>query len=144
MVPGNHDELSVWHLGDSLECYFHKYTDVAIDNSPRSRKYHQHGEVMLMWTHGHEGKLKEYPQLIAREQPRMWRETRLREVHLGHRHKLEVDEAYGVRTRTLSSLCEADAWHAENGFVGNVLAAEAFCWNATEGLVATAVYSRPH
>lgn len=39
MVSGNHDSLSVWHLGDSLECYFHKYKDVEIDNAPRARKY---------------------------------------------------------------------------------------------------------
>ena len=29
IVSGNHDQLSAWHLGDSLECFFHKYEDEA-------------------------------------------------------------------------------------------------------------------
>ena len=59
MVSGNHDHLSVWHLGDSLECYFHKYDDVAIDNSPKYHKYYQYGKVMIAWTHGDKGKIKD-------------------------------------------------------------------------------------
>ena len=34
VVPGNHDQLSSWCLGDSLECFFHNYADVVIDNAP--------------------------------------------------------------------------------------------------------------
>ena len=24
VIAGNHDKMTAWHLGDSLECYFHK------------------------------------------------------------------------------------------------------------------------
>lgn len=141
MVAGNHDRLSVWHLGDSLECYFHNYDDVEIDNSPKYYKYHRFGQVMIMYTHGDKGRHKDYPLLMATEQPVMFGDTRFREAHTGHVHVLKVEEQHGVRVRTLSALCPPDAWHAENGFVGNLRSAEAFIWNKTEGLIGTVIYT---
>jgi len=141
MVSGNHDHLSVWHLGDSLECYFHKYSDVVIDNTPRYYKYFQFGKVMLMFTHGDKGKMDKYPLMMATEQPKMFGETKYREVHVGHRHTKEVQEHNGVRVRRLSALCPPDVWHAENGFVGNIRQTEAFVWNRDEGLVSTVIFT---
>lgn len=141
MVSGNHDNLSVWHLGDSLECYFHKYADVEIDNQPRQRKYHQYGKVMLMMTHGDKGKRQDYPLLMATEQPEMFGSTKFREAHTGHTHMTKLDEQHGVRVRVLPALCPADDWHAENGFTGNQRVAEAYVWNKDEGLIAQAYYN---
>lgn len=141
MVPGNHDHLSVWHLGDSLECYFHKYKDVEIDNAPKYRKYHQFGKVMILYTHGDKGKRLDLPLLMATEQPEMFGETEFREAHTGHIHTNRVEEQHGIRVRVLSALCPPDAWHAENGFVGNLRASEGFIWNKKEGLIGTVVYT---
>jgi len=141
MVPGNHDRLSTWHLGDSLECYFHKYEDVEIDNSARYRKYYQFGKVMIMFTHGDKGKRVDYPLLMATEQREMFGNTEFREAHIGHKHTNKVEEFHGVRVRTLSALCPPDAWHSENGFCGNLRSSEAFVWNAVEGLIGIAVYT---
>jgi hypothetical protein len=104
MVSGNHDKLSVWHLGDSLECWFHKYTDVEIDNSPRHRKYHRFGKVMLLFTHGDKGSRKDYPLLMASEQPEMFGETVFREAHTGHYHQTKVEENHGIRARRLEAI----------------------------------------
>ena len=149
VAPGNHDQLTAWHLGDSLECYFHRDEDVSIDNLPTLRKYHEHGKVMLLFMHGDKGKQPDYPLLMATEQPEMWGRTKFREAHLGHFHKTQVrnsptvDERHGARVRVLSSLCASDAWHAENQFVGNMRQAEAFVWNKEEGLIAQATYTVP-
>jgi hypothetical protein len=143
MVPGNHDTLAVWHLGDSLECLFHGDPDVMVDNAPTMRKYHQFGKVMLLFTHGNRGKLADYPLLMATEQPKMFGETIHREAHTGDKHQLKVQEHHGVRVRISPALCAADAWHAEHHFVGNARAAEAFIWHAEEGLIGTAVYTVP-
>src|SRR6185437_7298527 len=115
IVSGNHDQLSCWHLGDSLECYFHNYTDVEIDNLPRQRKYHQFGNVMVMFTHGHKGKRQDYPLLMATEQPQMFGSTKFRECHTGHNHMTKLDEQHGVRVRVLPALCAPDDWLATNG-----------------------------
>lgn len=141
IVSGNHDQLTAWHLGDSLECYFHRDDDVTIDNLPMLRKYHEFGNTMLMFTHGHRGKHADYPLLMASEHPEMWGRTKFREAHIGHWHKTEVNEYHGVRIRTLSSLCAADAWHSEMMFVGQQRQAEAFVWSRKEGLVAQATYT---
>lgn len=144
MVPGNHDQLSVWHLGDSLDCFFHKYTDVVVDNSPTLRKYTQFGKVMLMHTHGNKGKHANYPLVMATEQPKMFGETLYREAHVGHIHKTKLDEFNGVRVRTSPALCPPDAWHSENHFVGAGRSAEALVWHRTEGLIGTAFYTVSH
>jgi len=143
MVPGNHDTLSTWCLGHSLECWFHATPDVSIDNEPRNRKYFQFGQVMLMFTHGDKGKRLNYPLVMATEQPQMFGSTTHREAHTGHLHQMRVEESHGVKVRISPALCPADAWHAENMFTGNARAAEAFVWSKDEGLVGTAIYTVP-
>tara|TARA_R110000824_G_scaffold22460_4_gene82143 strand:+ start:1607 stop:2650 length:1044 start_codon:yes stop_codon:yes gene_type:complete len=143
MVPGNHDTLGTWHLGDSLSCYYRGQKGVDIFNDPRPRHYYQHGKVMLMFTHGNKAKLTDYPLIMATEQPAMFGSTDFREAHTGDKHQTKVQELHGVRVRILPALCPPDAWHSEMGFVGNWRSAEAFIWHKTEGLVGTAVYTIP-
>ena len=147
VAPGNHDQLSAWHLGDSLECWFHDAKDVKVDNLPTLRKYHQFGNVMLMFTHGNRGKHIDYPLLMATEKPEMWGATKYRECHIGHLHQTQmrdsykVEENHGARVRIISALCAADAWHAEMQLVGNLRQAEAFVWHRDEGQIAHATYT---
>jgi len=143
VVPGNHDALGAWHLGDSLECYFHGNPNVAIRNEPTLRKYHRFGKVMLMFTLGNKGKLINYPQVMAAEQPEMFGATLFREAHTGDKHHTRVQEHYGVRVRISPALCAPDAWHAEHQYIGSQRGAEAFVWSADEGLVGTALYTVP-
>jgi hypothetical protein len=141
VVPGNHDRMTSWHLGDSLECWFHKYKDVTIDNAPSSRKYHRWGSVLLLFTHGDAGKRQDYPTLMASERPVDWGQTIFREIHTGDKHQVRVEEKFGVRVRILSSLSSLDTWHSEHLFVGNQRQAEAFVWNKQQGLLGTAIYT---
>lgn len=143
MIPGNHDTLAVWHLGDSLSAYFRNCPNVRIENEPTQRKYHQFGHVMLMLTHGDKGKHPDYPLLMATEQPKMFGATIHREAHIGHRHEERTTEYHGVRVRTLSALCPPDAWHSENTFVGNKRASQAFVWDRHEGIITTAHFTVP-
>lgn len=143
MVSGNHDQLSVWHLGDSLECWFRNYEDVQIDNSPKYRKYHQFGKVMLLLTHGDKGSRADFPLLMATEQPKMFGATLFREAHTGHRHMTKVDEKHGVRVRILPALSPPDDWMAENAFVRQQRSSEAYVWNADEGLITIALFTEP-
>jgi hypothetical protein len=141
LVPGNHDRDSVWHLGDSLACLYERTKDVVIDNAPTLRKYIEFGKVMLLVTHGDKAKHADYPLLMATEQPGMFGRTVYREAHTGHFHQTRVQEFHGVRVRILPALSGTDAWHAENGYVGNLRAAEAFVWSKEEGLLSTAYYT---
>lgn len=140
-VYGNHDQLSAWHLADSVECYFHGNKDVIVHNDPTYRKYYNFGKNLIMFTHGDKGHKEDYPLLMAREQPELWGRTMFREVHCGHTHETKMQEFHGVRVRILPALCPADSWHADNGYVGNMRNAEAYIWNKDEGLVGTAIYN---
>lgn len=143
IVPGNHDTLSSWHMGDSLECYFHKAADVEVDNAPAYRKYVQWGKVMLMFTHGNNGKLADYPLNMAVEQPRMWADTVFREAHSGDKHQFSLQEFKGVLVRISPALCPPDAWHSKNFYIGNQRAAEMYVWHNQDGLVCQARYTVP-
>lgn len=139
--PGNHDKTTAWHMVDSLEQRFFDNPDVEVMNAPTERKYFQWGEVMLMFTHGNTGKKPDYPLTMAQEQKEMWGSTTYREAHTGHIHQTMVQEFHGVRVRTLPALCEPDAWHAANNFVGNLRTAEAYAWNNKNGLINLAFYN---
>ena len=136
LVSGNHDDLGVWHLGDSLECAFDQEPDVLIDNAPTYRKYVRFGNVLLMLTHGDKGKREDYPLLMATERSKDFGETKFREIHTGHIHQTKLQERHGVRVRILPSLSPPNAWHSENGFVEQQRNAEAYVWNTNEGLIA--------
>lgn len=141
VVSGNHDHNSTWHMGDSLECYFSKYKDVEVDNNPKVRKYHTFGTTLLGYTHGHFGKRADLPMLMATEVPQLFGESKFREFHTGHNHAEITTEKNGVVVRVLSTLCAPDAWHSQEGYVGNRRSSQAFQWDKKEGLVGMVVYT---
>lgn len=141
VIPGNHDTLSSFLLGSALQAWFRNSKNVTIDNEPTHRKYKQHGTCFLMFTHGNAGKLENYPQIMAAEQPALWGRTLYREAHTGDKHRKQLIELPGATVRILPSLRPPDAWCAENHFVGSIRAAEAYVWNDREGLIGTGVYS---
>jgi hypothetical protein len=143
IVPGNHDETAAFCLGDSIQCVFEKDPNVTVDNRASLRKYYQWNKVMLLLTHGNQGKSQDGPLLMATEQPVMFGSTVHREIHTGHLHQTRVTEYHGIKVRILPALCPSDAWHANNAYTGNARSAEAFVWHGIEGLVGTANYTVP-
>ncbi|MCR4375658.1 MAG: hypothetical protein NUW22_12495 [Acidobacteria bacterium] len=143
IVPGNHDALSAFHLGDSLACLYHNTPDVTVMNDPIPRKYVHYGQSLLLYTHSDKGKRSSLPLLMATERPREFGASQFREAHVGHTHEFKVQELMGVRVRVSPALCSADAWHSENHFVGNLRSAEALVWSRDEGNVAVATYTVP-
>lgn len=147
MIPGNHDRERIFYLGEVLEAFFHHDDHVSIQHGPSPRQYYHWRNVLLGFTHGNKEKLKDLPMLMATEQPTPWSKSKYREWLVGHYHaKGEVvrnlQEAMGVRVRIMPSLSATDAWHHENGFVGNNRAAEAYIYHPVYGLeTETMVYA---
>jgi hypothetical protein len=146
VVPGNHDELSMFTLGEVLDAWYHRTMEVNVYNSPKLRKYYQYGQNMLMFTHGNREKHADLGMIAATEMPIMWADTKYREVHVGHFHKnkvvqyVTVDEFQGFKVRILPSLSGTDAWHYSKGYM-SAKAAKAFVWNKNEGLIAEYTYT---
>jgi hypothetical protein len=141
IVPGNHDRLTAFHVGDVLHAYYRQVAEVTIDNRPTLRKYVRYGTCLLGFTHGSEEKEADLPLIMANEAADEWPLTNHREWHIGHFHKMRErrftagDSFGGVRVRVLPALCAPDAWHAMRGYVGELRAAEAYLWSERDGYV---------
>lgn len=139
IVPGNHDQVSCFLLGDALECRFHNYEDVQIDNRASLRKYYEWGLTLLGFTHGNEEKQDALPSLMAGEQRDAWGRTRFAEWHTGHQHRrkevrfISTNEDRGAVIRQLPSLSATDAWHAKRGYTGQQLGAQAHIYMRDRG-----------
>ncbi len=146
-VPGNHDRLSMFHLADGLECWFHRNPNVKVDNGHRLRKYHRFGECLIGYTHGSEeaGGAKSLPLVMATESPD-WSATKHRAYHIGHFHHKrdfitqESDEERGIRVSILPSLSTNDFWHESRSYKSK-RAAEAHLWDAKKGEIAILSYN---
>jgi hypothetical protein len=137
-VPGNHDRESSQAVARFLSAWYRQNDSIRVDTSPRTRKYHRFGEVLLGYTHGDQEPTRHLPIIMADECPE-WGQTRIREWHIGHVHKakefetLTLDETRGIRVRHLPSLSSLDAWHDAKGY-RSLKQADAFVWSGTRGL----------
>jgi hypothetical protein len=139
IVPGNHDEETMFALGDALELVFEKSKHVKIDNSPRLTKYFEYHQCLIGLNHGRDIKPSRLGGVMASEMREAWGRTHWREWLIGHWHTkgeavlAPVSEEQGVRVRTIPSLTPPDAWHTRKGYVGNVRAAEALVYHPEAG-----------
>lgn len=126
-VPGNHDEVTSFHLGEILATRYEGNKHVTVDNSARLRKYYEFGVNLFGFAHGDSERVNELPLLMAREVPEMWARCPSREWHIGHKHISEKHDARGrieqdlfsdkgVRVRRLMSMSAHDAWHTRHGY----------------------------
>ena len=144
VVPGNHDELTAFHLGDHLGARYEDNTRVTIDNGAKLRKYYEYGVNLFGFTHGDKEKVNELPLLMAREVPDLWARCPSREWHIGHKHIAEkktwsempgVQDLFsdkGVRVRRLMSMTAHDAWHTNNAYTDR-RACDAFLFHKQAG-----------
>lgn len=142
VIPGNHDEDKIWHLGEYAEAWFNKSKDVVVDNRPQKRKYYSWENNLVGLTHGYFEKNGKLDSLMAYEVPQLWAECHNREWHLGDKHHkvdmvLKTDEREnGVVVRILRNLAPPSVWEFDKGFTGALHAGEAFVWHPDDGVVA--------
>lgn len=147
IIPGNHDALSAWTLGEVLAAEYANDPRVTFDGSPKKRKYVLYGKNLIGYAHGHAEPHKKLPEIMAAEVPDLWAAATFREWHLGHLHKskvtqpIYVDDHAGCTVRVLRSLSGTDSWHAQQGYVGGVRGAEAFIWKKSGGMRANLFHS---
>ncbi len=122
VIPGNHDRITTFCIGEVIAAAFENDPLVEIDNSPRMRKYHRYGVNLLGYTHGDQEKHIDLPLIMADEAAKDWSETWVREWHIGHRHNkrqfkwMSTDQIRTTGVRILPSLTGQDAWHHMQGY----------------------------
>jgi hypothetical protein len=145
VVPGNHDTVAMFTLGEVLDAWYHNNDEVTVINTHAPRKYLQYGQNLVMYIHGHNEKLQDLGLICATEQPQLWAATKYRRVHVGHLHHskqikyTDVQEHPGFTVKVLRSLSANDAWHAEKGYM-SLKGAEAFLYHKEKGLIANYYY----
>lgn len=145
VIPGNHDTVAMFTLGEVLDAWYHNNDKVTVINTHTPRKYLQYGQNLLMYVHGHNEKLQELGIICATEQPHLWAATKFRRVHVGHFHHAkqikynDVQEYPGFTVKVLNSLSANDAWHSEKGYM-SLKGAEAFLYHKEKGLLANYYY----
>lgn len=166
IVPGNHDELTSFHMGEILATRYETDPHVSVDNGPRLRKYYEHGKNLLGFAHGDSERVGELPLTMAREQKDAWARCTEREWQIGHKHIVEGWETRrgrkefykadrpglieqdlysdkGVRIRRLTSLSGHDAWHTKHAYMDR-RACEAFVFHKSAGFTGQLSFNIEH
>lgn len=139
---GNHDTNTMFHIGDSLECFYHNDENVNVDNQPISRKYVKYGKSLICLSHGDKVKADQIPLIMATECVKDWALTSYKFAQFGHYHHESMKEIRGVKIHYLSSISAPDLYHFDNGYVGSIRQAQAFIFDKENGLESI-LYSKP-
>lgn len=140
VIPGNHDTVTTFMIGEMLDAYYHNTDVVTINNSAKARKYYQYGKTSIQFTHGNEEPHTALGLIFATEQPRLWADTKFRYCQVGHFHKnkktnyVSVDSHQGFSVQIIPSLSAADSWHYKKGYY-SLRQAKAFLIDYNQGIV---------
>lgn len=134
VVIANHDETISQYLGYYLEAWFKNNPNVAINNSPKTRKYYIYGKNLLGFTHSNFEKFSQLPLIMAKEMEKEWSNTTVRDWYCSHWHVESLEEYNGVRVRVIPALCAVDSYHFKHGFIGNNRAGQGFLYEKSGGL----------
>ncbi len=146
IVPGNHDEITSFMLGEVLEAWFHNNDRVIVNNTAKLRKYFQWGKNGFLYTHGDKERHGDLGLIFATEESKLWADTKYRFVKLGHLHKqkkveyMTTDTLQGFQIEILPSLSSSDKWHYGKGFIGNKQA-KAYLYDPEDGEIAAYTYT---
>ena len=150
VVPGNHDEESMLHMGDALEALYENTPHITVDNGRSLMKGYVYGECLLIFDHGHRVKsYKNLASVISQRFREVWSTVKHIEVHRGHLHSLktgimgQVEELNGIAVRHLGSMSPTDQWHDDSGYISAIKRAHAFVWHKKDGMQCEYYYNVP-
>ncbi len=142
VIPGNHDHVVSFFLGQYLSAWFREHPRVTVNASPKSRKYIPYGKTLIGFDHGDETPGKDLPLLAMRENQSTISQFRFTEILSGHLHSEQSDDYKGIVVRVAPALCSADKWHSDKGFLGAIRRAQGLLYQRENGLEAI-FYSTP-
>ncbi len=131
---GNHDRTVSLFLGRYIEAWFRNHSNVTIDASPRSRKYHGYGKTLLAFDHGDETKHKDLPLAIMRDNQSVISNYRFTECLVGHLHQEQSQDIKGIVIRVAPALCPPDKWHSSKSFANNMRRSQGLLYQREQGL----------
>ena len=134
-IPGNHDDETVYFLGQYLHAYYYKQENVLIRNSPQRRKYFRWGKCLIGLSHGDGIKKTDVPNIMSKENPNIsWEDCPFREMLFGHKHHEMSHDEKGTVIRWVNAIAPEDAYHYYKGYIGSVKGSQAFMYDKNIGL----------
>lgn len=113
---GNHDDLSAQTLSHTLAAYFHREPRMRVSLSPSQHRFHEFGQCLLGFHHGHETRAPRLQGVMACDQREAWSRTLHRHWYCGHVHHERVREDAGCTIEYFRTLSPKDAWAAGQGY----------------------------
>lgn len=132
VVPGNHDELSEYHLCKALDYYFISTDDIIIDTEYKHRTWRRWGNVLVGWTHGNMAKSR-ISKWLHQEARSDFGKSRFAEIHAGDIHHEVSNEDNGVILRYVPTMAPPDEWTDKQGYM-SVRRTMTFLWHPNKGL----------
>lgn len=133
-VKGNHDEMSMFGIMQTLNAYYKDSYSVMIDTGAKYRKYLKYGCNLIGMSHNE--KVNEVAKIMAAEAGRDWGETTYKMFLLGHLHsKKQLEDDHGVDIYGLPSVAGASDWTAGQGYCGTNKMSQTFILDKDKGLV---------
>tara|TARA_R110001592_G_scaffold246608_2_gene508505 strand:+ start:2264 stop:3718 length:1455 start_codon:yes stop_codon:yes gene_type:complete len=121
LCPGNHDAMaSIW-LCAALEGWFAKNDRVnfrGLDNL-NPIQVGIYGDTLIGLYHGDRLDVRALSQIIPRDFPKIWGQSKYRYLFTGHFHSdREINTRSDLIVRRLPTVCGTDDWHYQSGYKG--------------------------
>ena len=117
VVNGNHDYYSSIFLREALDGWYNHVKGVDVKRIMRHRQTFLYGSSLITFVHGDEGRVKDYPAIIASENPELWGKSKWRFVFTGHLHtERELPVYSDITVYRMPSLASNDEWHMRKGY----------------------------
>lgn len=117
LAEGNHDLTSSLWLRKMFKVLYENEPRVTIDDSEIPFYVHQHGDVMLAFTHGHKSRKPALPSFFAAKYPEIWGATKKRYVFCGHEHHEDSKQYPGMLVVQEPTIAPPDAYSTRSGYV---------------------------
>ena len=117
VIPGNHDYYTATLLREALKGWFNNKSYAEIEDSLSPRQSIMYGNSLITFVHGDEGSVKDYPAIIAGENPKDWGQSEWRFIFTGHLHTERELPTFGnVTVYRMPSIAGTDDWHFRKGY----------------------------
>lgn len=115
-VPGNHDDVTSFWMGMTLEYIYQNDDRVTVDASRSPFRYHRFGKNFVGAYHGHHCKPTNLPAIMAADRAEDWGATEHRYWWLGHVHHQRIQEYHGCSVESFNTLAPKDHYALSGGW----------------------------
>jgi len=117
IVPGNHDYYTSAILREAIRAWYRNDKEVMVFDDLSPRQTFLYGNSLISFIHGDDGKVKDYPTIVASESSVLWGKSHWRFIFTGHLHTERELPQYGDTTvYRMPSLAGTDEWHFRKGY----------------------------